>query len=186
MHILCFMLLPLLLQIALLCMAASIFDDCDLIWFNPFIDLLFLAGMTSPAPPNTRQVRLQLLISVFYLRSFERVAFKSGYSINKLPHCKAWINMQQQKIPTSQNYSGWISIAASLFVFVSLVPWYGSTFDFCHFSFLDYYRTGNTFGHWVQQILFYFAVSHFWGKSFDWRRATPAIIPKKFFPRARK
>ena len=91
------MLLPLLLRIARLCMAASIFDDCDLIWFNPFIDLLFLAGMTSPAPPNTRQVRLQLLISVFYLRSFERVAFKSGYSINKLPHCKAWINMQQKK-----------------------------------------------------------------------------------------
>ena len=135
---LCFMLLPLLLRIARLCMAASIFDNCDLIWFNPFIDLLFLAGMTSPAPPNTRQVRLQLLISVFYLRSFERVAFKSGYSINKLPHCKAWINMQQQKIPTSQNYSGWIPIAASLFVFVSLVPWSGSTFNFCHFSFLDY------------------------------------------------
>ena len=84
-----FHVIALLLWIALLCMAASIIDDCDLIWFNPFIDLLFLAGMTSPAPPNTRQVRLQLLISVFYLRSFERVAFKSGYSINKLPHCKA-------------------------------------------------------------------------------------------------
>ena len=132
---LCFMLLPLFLRIARLCMAASIFDDCDLIWFNPFIDLLFLAGMTSPAPPNTRQVRLQLLISVFYLRSFERVAFKSGYSINKLPHCKAWINMQQQKIPTSQNYSGWIPIAASLFVFVSLVPWSGAPLIFVTFPF---------------------------------------------------
>ena len=60
--------------------------------------------MTSPAPPNTRQVS-QALNLLIYLRHFERVAFKSGFSINKLLHCKANTNTQCQKIPTSQNYS---------------------------------------------------------------------------------
>ena len=60
--------------------------------------------MTSPAPPNTRQVS-QALNLFIYLQHFEQVAFKSGYSINKLLHCKANSNTQCQTIPTSQNYS---------------------------------------------------------------------------------
>ena len=56
--------------------------------------LIKFSGMTSPAPPNTRQVRLA---QIHLFTDFERVAFKSWYSINKLLHCKAKTNMQYQK-----------------------------------------------------------------------------------------
>ena len=78
------------------------------------INFLIFTGMTSPAPPNTRQVRLPLNLFI-YLRHFERVAFKSGCSINKLLHCKPNTNTQCQKIPTSQNYSRY-KLILSVFV----------------------------------------------------------------------
>ena len=75
---------------------------------------LIFTGMTSPAPPNTRQVSRPLNLFI-YLRHFERVAFKSGCSINKLLHCKPNTNTQCQKIPTSQNYSRY-KLILSVFV----------------------------------------------------------------------
>ena len=121
------------------------------------INFLIFTGMTSPAPPNTRQVRLPLNLFI-YLRHFERAAFKSGCSINKLLHCKPNTNTQCQKIPTSQNYSRYKLVridplCVCLLVLYSEHIWFFGTFDF---KFLTHCKSVWT--HQCKQILFHFVV----------------------------
>ena len=73
--------------------------------------------MTSPAPPNTRQVSPPLNLFI-YLRHFERVAFKSGVPlincyIAKLIPTRNGKKFQQVRIIQDTN---WYELILSVFV----------------------------------------------------------------------
>ena len=126
--------------------------------------------MTSPAPPNTRQVSPPLNLFI-YLRHFERAAFKSGCSINKLLHCKPNTNTQCQKIPTSQNYSRYklVRIDPLCVCLLVLYSRHLSFFGTFAFQFLTHCKSGWT--HQCKSFFTFLWLPPFWEKfPFEARR----------------